>query len=40
MAELYMIYGGDHEEYHDNIQVIPYQKALFELKNLLINECI
>ena len=35
MAELYLLYGGDHEEYHDNIRLIPYEKALWQLKELL-----
>ncbi len=35
MAKLYIIYGGDHEEYHDNITAIPFEKALFRLKEIL-----
>ena len=35
MAKLFLIYGGDHEEYHGNIHVIPFTKALFMLKEIL-----
>jgi predicted AAA+ superfamily ATPase len=35
MAKLYLIYGGDHEEYHGNIIAIPFKKALFQLKTIL-----
>jgi len=38
MAKLYLVYGGDHEEYHHNIKVIPFKKALFQLKTILMNE--
>lgn len=35
MAKLYLLYGGEHQEYHDNITAIPFVKALFQLKELL-----
>jgi len=35
MAKLFLLYGGDEVEYHQNITVIPYQQTLFELKNIL-----
>ena len=34
IAKLYMIYGGDHCEYHGDVQVIPYKEALFSLPEL------
>jgi len=37
IAKLYMIYGGDHEEYHGNITAIPFEKALFQMKTILEN---
>jgi predicted AAA+ superfamily ATPase len=37
MAKLYMVYGGDHEEYHGNIIAIPFEKALFQMKTILEN---
>jgi len=38
IANLYYIYGGDHEEFHDDIKVIPIETALFELKKILAGE--
>lgn len=37
VAKLYLIYGGDHEEYHNNITAIPFETALFKLKVILEN---
>jgi len=37
MAHLFMLYGGEHEEYYDNIRVLPFTKALFQLKEILEN---
>lgn len=34
-AKLYLIYGGDHEEYHDNITVMPIENALRQMKVIL-----
>lgn len=38
MANLYYIYGGEHEEFHNNITAIPIERALFRLKDILENE--
>lgn len=35
VAKLYLLYGGDHEEYHDNIHVIPFKNALYQLGDIL-----
>ncbi|MBS0358819.1 MAG: ATP-binding protein [Proteobacteria bacterium] len=35
IAKLYLIYGGEHEEYHDNIHVIPFKNALEKLIDIL-----
>lgn len=35
LAKPFFIYGGDHEEYHGDIQAIPIEKALFKLKDIL-----
>lgn len=35
IAKLYLIYGGEHEEFYDNIIVLPFEKALFKLKAIL-----
>ncbi len=35
VAKLYLIYGGDHEEYHGDITAIPFEKALFRLLEIL-----
>ncbi|OGT09835.1 MAG: ATPase [Gammaproteobacteria bacterium GWE2_42_36] len=35
MAKLFLIYGGDHEEYHSAVRAIPFEKALLELPTLL-----
>jgi predicted AAA+ superfamily ATPase len=35
MAKLYLIYGGDHEEYHEEIKAIPFERALFQLLEIL-----
>ncbi len=36
-AKLYLLYGGDQQEYYDNIQVIPFENALFKLPQILQN---
>jgi len=35
MVKPYFIYGGDHEEFHDGIHVIPIEKALWSLKDIM-----
>jgi uncharacterized protein len=35
MAKCYLIYNGEEQWHEDNIDVIPFAKALFELKDLL-----
>jgi len=35
MAKLYLAHGGDHEEYHGKINVIPFENILFQLKKIL-----
>lgn len=35
MAKLYLVYGGDREQYHGAITVIPFEKMLFQLRELL-----
>ena len=35
IAKLYFLYGGDHEEYHDRICAIPFEKALLKLLSIL-----
>lgn len=35
VAKLYLVYGGDEIEYHENITVIPFQKSLEILPDLL-----
>ena len=35
IAKCYLLYGGDHEEYHDNIHVIPFSKGLNQLIEIL-----
>ena len=35
MATLYLIYGGDQKEYHNDVQVIPYKEALLSLPDLI-----
>lgn len=35
IAKTYLIYGGDHREYHEDIEVIPFNMALKELPQLL-----
>jgi len=37
-ADLYLLYGGDHAEYHDNIQVLPFTQTLFRLHEILAKE--
>ena len=37
MTVPYFIYGGDHDEFHGNIKIIPIEKALFKLKEILEN---
>lgn len=36
IAKLYLIHGGDRNEYHGNVQIIPFIKALYQLKDLLL----
>ena len=35
MAKLYMVYGGDHDEFSGKINVVPFEKMLFQLKKIL-----
>lgn len=35
VAKLFLFYGGDHDEYYDNIHVMPFEKGLLELRNIL-----
>lgn len=35
MAKCYLLYGGDHEEYYDNIHVMPMTQALLQLREIL-----
>jgi predicted AAA+ superfamily ATPase len=35
MAKLFLLYGGNNEEYHGNITVLPFEKALFKLRDIL-----
>jgi len=35
VAKCYLLYGGDHEEYHDNIHVLPFKKGLEQLITIL-----
>lgn len=35
IAKCYLLYGGDHEEYHDNIHVLPFTKGLEQLIEIL-----
>jgi predicted AAA+ superfamily ATPase len=35
VAKLYLIYGGAHVEYHDDVTAIPFEKALEMLQELL-----
>lgn len=35
MAKLYLIYGGEQEEFHGDIQALPISNALFKLKEIL-----
>ena len=35
IAKCYLLYGGDHEEYHDNITVMPFLKGLNSLIKML-----
>lgn len=37
MAKLYLLYGGQREEYYGNIHVIPFEKALLQLPEILRN---
>ncbi len=38
IAKCYLFYGGDHEEYHDHIHVLPFNKGLQELITILRGE--
>jgi predicted AAA+ superfamily ATPase len=38
MAKCYLLYGGDHEEYYDNIHVMPFAKGLEQLIDILSNK--
>lgn len=35
MAQCYLLYGGDHDEFHGNIQVLPIKKGMEQLINIL-----
>ncbi|OAI48737.1 ATPase [Gammaproteobacteria bacterium SCGC AG-212-F23] len=35
IARCYLLYGGEHEEYHDHIQVLPFVKGLAQLLSIL-----
>jgi predicted AAA+ superfamily ATPase len=35
VAKCFLLYGGDHEEYHDNIHVLPFAKGLQKLIEIL-----
>lgn len=35
IAKCYLLYGGDNEEYYDNIHVLPFSKGLEQLMNIL-----
>ena len=37
IAKCYLLYGGDHEEYHENIHVIPFLEGLKKLIKILQN---
>lgn len=37
IAKLFLVYGGDHDEHHEHIHVIPFVKALEQLKEILEN---
>ena len=34
IAKCYLFYGGDHEEYHDTIHVMPTTQALLQLREI------
>lgn len=36
MAKLYLIYGGEYEEYHGKVKAIPIVTALYQLKDILL----
>ncbi len=38
IAKLYLFYGGDHNEYYDDITVIPFEQGLFKIKEILENQ--
>jgi len=35
IAKCYLLYGGDHEEYHESIHVMPFMQGLLQLKEML-----
>ena len=35
IAKLYLLYGGDHEEFHEDITVMPFEKGLWSLQQIL-----
>lgn len=35
MVQCYLFYGGDHDEYHNDIKVIPFEKGLKQLIDIL-----
>lgn len=37
IAKLFLLYGGDHDEYHNSIHVLSFEKALKQLKEILEN---
>lgn len=38
VAQLYFIYGGEQEEFHQKIKAVPFKQALFKLKDILENQ--
>jgi len=35
IAKTYLLYGGERREYHDSIEVIPFEEAVRKLPELL-----
>jgi len=35
MAKCYLLYGGDHEEFHDGIHVLPFESGLKQLADIM-----
>ncbi|OGV28108.1 MAG: ATPase [Legionellales bacterium RIFCSPHIGHO2_12_FULL_37_14] len=40
IAQCYLLYGGDHEEFHDNIHVMPFEQGLNQLLEILSKQGI